>query len=117
MKDAKANKRKTGSLKTAEEDQKKYTAETFNNLSACEKNIHEKAFTVNSRDPHQHQLTPLDYTDDNTSREINIPKGDVLHQFREDVNNGTLPTVSWLVAPENFSDHPSAPWFGSLVSF
>ena len=37
----------------------------------------------------------------------------MLSQFREDVENGTLPTVSWLAAPENFSDHPSAPWFGS----
>ena len=24
-----------------------------------------------------------------------------------------LPTVSWLVAPENFSDHPGAPWYGA----
>ncbi len=37
----------------------------------------------------------------------------MLYQFRKDVENGKLPTVSWLVAPENFSDHPSAPWFGS----
>ncbi len=106
-------KQKQDALKTAEEDQKKYTAEAFNNLSDHEKNIHQKAFTVNSKDPHQHSLTPLNYTDDDINRKINIPKGDVLYQFREDVNNGALPTVSWLVAPENFSDHPSAPWFGS----
>ncbi len=58
-------------------------------------------------------LTPLNYTDDTINRQINIPKGDVLYQFRKDVEDGNLPTVSWLVAPENFSDHPSAPWFGS----
>jgi phospholipase C len=29
------------------------------------------------------------------------------------VQSGKLPTVSWLVAPENFSDHPSAPWYGA----
>jgi phospholipase C len=46
-------------------------------------------------------------------REINIPKGDILHQFRQDVTTGNLPTVSWLVAPENFSDHPSSAWFGA----
>jgi phospholipase C len=42
-----------------------------------------------------------------------IPKGDVLHQFRKDVGTGHLPAVSWLVAPENFSDHPSSAWFGA----
>ena len=36
-----------------------------------------------------------------------------MHQFRQDVTTGNLPTVSWLVAPENFSDHPSSAWFGA----
>jgi phospholipase C len=44
---------------------------------------------------------------------MKAPKGDVLHQFRQDVQSGKLPTVSWLSAPENFSDHPSAPWYGA----
>ena len=95
------------------ENQKKFTKESFDNLNEKQKNIHNKAFVVNSADPNQHKLTPLNYVDDNINREINIPKGDILYQFREDVKNGTLPTISWLVAPENFSDHPSAPWFGS----
>ena len=106
-------KEKQDALKTAKEDEKNFTSEKYKNLSPNAKAIHENAFAVNSGDPFQHQLTPLDYTDDTDAREINIPKGDVLHQFREDVNNGKLPTVSWLVAPETFSDHPSAPWFGS----
>jgi phospholipase C len=42
-----------------------------------------------------------------------IPKGDVLHQFRRDVETGNLPAVSWLVAPEKFSDHPSSAWYGA----
>ncbi len=42
-----------------------------------------------------------------------IPKGDVLYQFRKDVTDGNLPAVSWIVAPEKFSDHPSAPWYGA----
>ncbi|MEP6467053.1 MAG: phospholipase C, phosphocholine-specific, partial [Parafilimonas sp.] len=104
---------KQNALRTAEEDQKKYTAAAFENLSQHNKNIHQKAFAVNADDPYQRQLTPLNYTDENINREINIPKGDILYQFRKDVEEGTLPTVSWLVAPENFSDHPSAPWFGS----
>lgn len=106
-------KQKKEDLKVAQEDQQKYTAENFNSLSEREKNIHQKAFVTNTNDPYQHQLEPLNYTDDNVSRKINIPKGDVLHQFRQDVETGNLPTVSWLVAPEYFSDHPSAPWFGS----
>ncbi len=28
------------------------------------------------------------------------------------MEQGKLPTVSWIVAPENFSDHPSSAWFG-----
>jgi hypothetical protein len=24
-----------------------------------------------------------------------------------------LPLVSWLVAPEHFSDHPGSPWYGA----
>src|SRR5205814_70525 len=39
--------------------------------------------------------------------------GDVLHQFRVDVQNGTLPTVSWIVPPEKFSDHPASAWYGA----
>src|SRR4030095_14597927 len=46
-------------------------------------------------------------------RRMHVPKGDVLYRFREDVHTGKLPTVSWIVAPENFSDHPSAPWYGA----
>src|SRR5579872_2575059 len=44
---------------------------------------------------------------------MQVPKGDVLHQFRADVSNGKLPTVSWLTAPEHFSDHPSSAWYGA----
>ncbi len=100
-------------LKDALADKETYTAEKFQNLSDHQKSIHRNAFAVNENDPYHHQLTPLNYTDETISREINIPKGDVLHQFRRDTENGTLPTVSWLAAPQNFSDHPSAPWFGA----
>ena len=104
---------KEASLLTTRQEQEKWTAEKYAALPAYLKAIHEKAFTVNSGDPFQHELTPLQYLDGDTQRQLNIPKGDILHQFRSDVENGQLPTVSWLVAPENFSDHPSAPWFGS----
>ncbi|HEU0180119.1 MAG TPA: phospholipase C, phosphocholine-specific [Blastocatellia bacterium] len=100
-------------LKISIEDQKNYTAEKYEQLSPREKSIHQKAFTTNHRDPHYHQLTELRYRDNKTLRELKVPKGDVFHQFREDVKQGRLPTVSWLVAPENFSDHPGAAWYGA----
>ncbi|MBB5397793.1 phosphocholine-specific phospholipase C [Mucilaginibacter sp. AK015] len=86
---------------------------TFNKLSQKEKNIHHKAFAVNTGDPHYRELATLKYDDNGTKREMKVPKGDVLHQFREDVKTGKLPTVSWLTAPENFSDHPDSPWYGA----
>jgi len=82
-------------------------------LSPLEQSIHRKAFDTNTGDPHYHELEELKYNDNGTQRTMKAPKGDVLHQFRQDVNSGKLPTVSWLSAPENFSDHPSAPWYGA----
>ena len=75
--------------------------------------IHRKAFVTNTGDPHYRQLEELSYDDNGTGRVMKAPKGDVLHQFRQDVSSGKLPMVSWLSAPENFSDHPSAPWYGA----
>lgn len=85
----------------------------FEKLSKHDQNIHLKAFSTNANDPGYHQLTELSYDDNGIPRSMKVPKGDVLHQFREDVNGGKLPMVSWLTAPENFSDHPSAPWYGA----
>src|SRR5690606_16391188 len=90
-----------------------YTRENFEKLSAKEKALNNKAFTVNSADPDFHSLTPLRYQDGTEERELLVPKGDILHQFRDDVKNGRLPTVSGLMTPANFSDHPGRPWFGS----
>jgi phospholipase C len=100
-------------LAANEEDQKKYTLEKFDQLLPFEKNIHSKAFATNRKDDFYHELTLLKYKDDGIEREVKVPKGDVLYQFRQDVENGQLPTVSWLVAPENFSDHPSSAWYGA----
>ena len=99
-------------LERVNKDKLIYTREKYNQLSTHEKNLHEKAFSSNVKDPHYHDLVPLKYKDGDMDREINIPKGDVLHQFREDVDNGKLPTVSWIVPPEAFSDHPCSAWFG-----
>jgi phospholipase C len=95
------------------EDLARYTPENFEKLPQRERNLHTKAFTTNIGDPSYRQLAPLRYRDGDVERELEIPKGDILHQFREDVKSGQLPAVSWIVAPENFSDHPGAPWFGA----
>lgn len=95
------------------EEQKIYTTEKFEALSSFEKNIHQKAFSTNRKDPYYHELSSLQYKDGNETREMKIPKGDILHEFREDVKNKTLPTVSWIVAPANFSDHPGSAWYGA----
>ncbi|WP_207510817.1 phosphocholine-specific phospholipase C [Longitalea luteola] len=99
-------------LEVLRADQQKYTPDNYERLSAREKALHEKAFSTNSKAADYHDLTDLTYKDGDTERQMKAPKGDVLHTFREDVKNGKLPTVSWLVAPENFSDHPTTAWFG-----
>ena len=93
-------------------DLKNWPPEGYENLSPRSKSLHEKAFTINSKDPHFHELMTHTYMDGADERSVRIPKGDILHQFREDVNNGQLPAVSWIVASARFSDHPGGPWYG-----
>ncbi len=90
-----------------------WSQENFDKLSELEKNLHEKGFTTNCDDPNFHEIETLEYEDGGVKRSVDVPKGDILHQFRQDVDHGKLPTVSWLVAPQKFSDHPSAPWYGA----
>lgn len=85
----------------------------YQQLTAHEKALHHAAFVTNVDDPDYHALVSLPFEDEGKSHTMLVPKGDVLHQFRKDVNDGKLPTISWLTAPERFSDHPSAPWYGA----
>ena len=82
-------------------------------LSPEARDLHQRAFVTNRDDPKYHQLESITYQDHGTTRTAKIPAGDVLHQFRKDVDAGKLPTVSWLVPPCNYSDHPGAPWYGA----
>lgn len=88
----------------------KYHPDNYAKLSQHEKNLHEKAFTTNSADPDYHNL---EIGKDEHGERLVVPKGDVLFQFRKDVEENKLPLVSWLVAPEHFSDHPGSPWYGA----
>ncbi|MEZ0542833.1 phosphocholine-specific phospholipase C [Fibrella arboris] len=100
-------------LQTLKEDDTLWHPDKLASLTDRQKALHQKAFTTNASDPHYRELTRFAYQDGEVAREMVIPKGDVLHQFRADVQTGQLPTVSWVVAPENFSDHPGAPWYGA----
>ncbi|MDB6071273.1 MAG: plcN, partial [Verrucomicrobiales bacterium] len=91
----------------------KWSTANFDGLTPNEKALHDRAFTTNSGDPDWHRLTTLSYQDGAATRTMDVPAGDVLHQFREDVAAGRLPAVSWLVAPQHFSDHPESPWYGA----
>jgi len=94
---------------TPEEVQAKY-----DKLSQKEKNLIDKAFTTNISQKDYLELAPFTFTNDKGEKEtINLPKGDIFHQFRKDVDEGKLPTVSWLVAPQRFSDHTSSPLYGT----
>lgn len=85
----------------------------YRELTPPQRALHDAAFVTNAGDPDYHALESLQFRDRGQTLNINIPKGDVLYQFRQDVNEGKLPTISWLTAPENFSDHPAAPWYGA----
>lgn len=95
------------------EELQQYTAENFEKLDAQTKDIHRRAFVNNSAQPDYMELETMHYKEGDQQRELQIPKGDVLYQFRKDVAEGKLPTVSWLAPPQLFSDHPDSPWFGA----
>lgn len=103
-------KRLEAMLTEVQEDQVKYHPDNYSKLSKEEKNLHEKAFTTNINDP---DYWKLEIGKDENGERLVVPEGDVLFQFRKDVEEKKLPLVSWLVAPEHFSDHPGSPWYGA----
>jgi phospholipase C len=82
-------------------------------LSPETRALYDKAFCTNSADPDYRSLVEMTYQDGDAERKVQIPKGDVFHQFRQDVKSGNLPTVTWLSAPERLSDHPESAWYGA----
>ncbi|GGC21367.1 hypothetical protein GCM10011386_11700 [Parapedobacter defluvii] len=110
----KALEKKEEVLATAQQEVKRWATENFDKLDDTEKSLFRRAFSTNRADPDFHHLAILKYTDEaGHPQELTVPKGDILHAFRNDVEAGTLPTVSWMVPAEKYSDHPSAPWYGS----
>ena len=95
------------------EEHQIFTKEHYDLLTEFEKQIHQRALLTNTGDPDYHNLETIIYEDEEGEKEVKVPKGDIFYQFRKDVDEGQLPTVSWLVAPGMFSDHPAFPWFGA----
>ncbi|NGM63202.1 phospholipase C, phosphocholine-specific [Sphingobacterium sp. SGG-5] len=112
VKHQKALKKKQSVLSNTRKELETYSEANFDKLSQKEKNLHQKAFTINKGDPDYHSLETIAYLDGNNEHEITLPKGDILYQFRKDVTEDKLPTVSWLVPPHYFIDHPSVPMYG-----
>jgi phospholipase C len=110
---AKTLETKTALLEKYEADAAEYTTENFKKLSVTEQNIHKRAFITNRNDPDYLKLSTISYEEGGEKRTLEVPKSDIFYQFRKDVNEGKLPAVSYLAAPQNFSDHPSAPWYGA----
>lgn len=105
--------KKSEALEKAEADLKEFSAAHYDKLSDFSKSLHQRAFTVNRGDNNYRSLEKLQFKERGKQRALEVPKGDVLYQFRKDVDQGQLPAVSWLAGPKNFSDHPSAPWYGA----
>ncbi|QES89820.1 phosphocholine-specific phospholipase C [Rhizosphaericola mali] len=95
---------------TSEEVLKKYES-----LSTFEKALIDKAFQTNmDRDDAYLNLSDYEFKDENNqTKKVQIPQNDLFYQFRKDVQSGNLPQVSWLVAPQAFSDHTSSPFYGT----
>ena len=105
--------KKQEALDNATTELSKWNKSNFDQLFAKEKSLHQRAFTINSGDPSFRSVTQLTYRDGNEQREVTVPKGDILHQFRKDVHESKPPAASWLAGPQNFSHHPSAPSYGA----
>ncbi len=100
-------------LEKYEEDLAQYSEENLRKFPATERDLHHRAFVSNAEDPDYLKLSTITYEENGEKRKVQVPKSDIFYQFRKDVKEGRLPTVSYLAAPQNFSDHPSAPWYGA----
>jgi phospholipase C len=100
-------------LDSLRDERTKYNDATWAALPAAARSLHERAFATNAGVPGYRSLEQLDYEESGTKRSLLVPQSDVFHSFRRDVTSGSLPAVSWLVAPQSFSDHPSSAWFGA----
>jgi phospholipase C len=88
-------------------------AQLYAQLTPEQRALHDAALVTNAGDAEYRTLEAITFEDDGKDLSMEVPKSDLLYQFRKDVNDGKLPTVSWLTPPEKFSDHPQSPWYGA----
>ncbi|MBZ4191754.1 phosphocholine-specific phospholipase C [Niabella beijingensis] len=100
-------------LDNARAELQQWSITNFEKLTDKQKELFYNAFVNNKQDAGYRSLSELKYSEGGTDRLLTVPSGDILYQFRKDVDEGKLPAVSWLAGPQNFSDHPSAPWYGA----
>lgn len=80
-----------------------------------QRRLHERAFCTNAGDPAYRKTEEIRYREGGEERRMEAAAGDLLYQFRKDVETGQLPAVSWVVPPERCSDHPGSPWYGAWM--
>jgi phospholipase C len=104
----------SASLARAKRDLPLHDEAAYQKLPARERDLHERGLATNRGVPEYREVlkTPAK-SPHGKAYNVIVPKSDILANFRADVQNGNLPTVSWLVAPQSFSDHPSTAWFGA----
>jgi phospholipase C len=95
------------------EEQLKKGGGGLSGLSPQQQELHRRAFVTNVGDADYHSMETISFDEGGRTVNMQVPKGDIFHQFRKDVNDGTLPTISWLSPPGKFSDHPAHPWYGA----
>ena len=92
---------------------KQYDQAGFDQLSQRERSLHAKAFCTNADDPRYRELADVTYRDGDVDRPRASAQGRRAPPVPQGRRNGELPTVSWVVPPERFSDHPCSAWYGA----
>lgn len=105
--------KKQEGLKRLQEDLASNPALEDASIPAATRDLHDRAFTSNQGDPDYHNLSAIEYERDGQTEKVEVPASDPFYQFRKDVDEGRLPTVSWLIASREFSDHPASAWYGA----
>src|SRR6202522_4032550 len=85
----------------------------YSHLTDAQRRLHGAAFVTNAGHADYRALVSLAFEEKSEQQTMMVPKGDIFYQFRKDVQEGKLPAISWLSAPEKFSDHPTSPWYGA----
>ena len=91
-----------------------WTPEALARLSPAERICTRRRSQRIAGDPSYRELATLRYRDGAVrARDAQFPKGTCSTSSGQMSRRDNCRAVSWLVPPENFSDHPCAPWYGA----